>query len=127
MDYLIVALLVYLTHFVDWFYATRINKESLLTNYEKDSDLLNMVCRTGIEPVILPFRCFDQRTFNQPKPFKRLPRVCTLSIGYNYPTPLAIKVPKEITEPRKVHDIGEIWRARNLLKVQHHLGSETNS
>ena len=50
-----------------------------------------------------------------------------ISVGYNYPTTLAIKVPKEITEPRKVHDIGEIWRARNLLKVQHHLGSETNS
>ena len=50
-----------------------------------------------------------------------------LSVGYNYPTPLAIKVPKEITEQWKMDDIGEIWRARNLLKVQHRLGSETNS
>ena len=40
----VVILLVCLTHFIERFYATRINKESLLTNYEKDSDMLNW-CR----------------------------------------------------------------------------------
>ena len=58
---------------------------------------------------------------------KALKIVINNSVGYNYPTPLAIKVPKEITEQWKMDDIGEIWRARNLLKVQHRLGSETNS
>ena len=31
-----------------------------------------------------------------------------INVGYNYPTPLAIKVPKEITEQWKMDDIGEI-------------------
>lgn len=34
-----------------------------------------------------------------------------LSVGYNYPTPLANFIPKEMTEQRKMDDIGDNFKS----------------
>ena len=33
------------------------------------------------------------------------------SVGYNYPTPLANSIPKEMTEQRKMDDIGDSFES----------------